>query len=205
MFCKQKEEDGTKPLKPPTKQSRIPAATASARHPHDDHKTTVAQPFSSSFDARQKEVLRRKEDKIKQDLEESKKTYEFHANPVPKYSSSKLPKKKVPEATHVEPFRLKSDERGAAYQEAFKKKLVEEQEQLKEQAQFHAQPADVIHKAPFEPERPTRVIEGPLDIQLATERRAAERENYDGFIREKEREEEERRREVINVVSLTIF
>lgn len=198
---KQKDEVGTKPQKPPAKLSRIPGATGSSRaihhHPHDEHKTTVAQPFSSSFDARQKEVLRRKEEKIKQELEESKKHYEFHANPVPKFSSSKLPKKKVPETTHVEPFRLKSDERGAAYQEAFKKKLEEEQEQLKEQAQFHAQPADVIYKAPFEPEKPTRVIEGPLDIQLATERRAAERENFDEHIREKEREEEERRREVM--------
>lgn len=69
---------------------------------------------------------------------------------------------------------------------------------MKEKAAFHAHPASVIHKAPFEPELPTRVVEGPYGFQFATERRAAEREMFDEHIREKEREEEERRREVSN-------
>jgi len=178
--------------KPQQKLSRIPT-TATCRGPVEDHKTTVAQPFSSSFEARQKDILRKKEEKIKQELERANKIPEFHANPVPKFSG-KLPKKKPMEATHVEPFRLKSDERGAAYQEAFKQKLEEEEQQMREQAQFYAQPADVIHKTPFEPERPARVIE-TQELNLATQRRAAEREQYDEQLREKEREDEERRRE----------
>ncbi|CAL8096330.1 unnamed protein product [Orchesella dallaii] len=200
---RQQKRANSVPKSPETKQvkpavhgqrtCRIPTINTSIQRGHvDEHKTTVVQPFSTSFEARQNETLRRKEEKVRQELE-AQKVREFHANPVPKFTT-KLPKKKPVESTSVEPFNLKSDERGAAYQEAFKKKLEEEEQHLKEQAVFHAQPADVIYKPPFEPERPARVIE-THELNLATEKRAAEREHFDEQIKEKEREEEERKRE----------
>jgi len=48
---------------------------------------------------------------------------EFHANPLPSFTP-KLPKKKTAPTTSVHPFHLKSDERGSAYQEMLRLKVL---------------------------------------------------------------------------------
>ncbi len=59
-----------------------------------------------------------------QELEAEQKAPEFHANPLPSMATTKgVPKKKFMELTNVEPFHLKSDERGAIHQRILKEKV----------------------------------------------------------------------------------
>lgn len=112
---------------------------------------------------------------------------EFHANPLPSFEP-KLPKKKPAPLTHLQPFKLAADCRGAAYHAALKKKLEDEERRLRELATFHANPPHVLFTPPFEPEHPPRPPLEQLDIVLYTEKRAVEREQFDNHLRQKEAE-----------------
>lgn len=72
----------------------------------------------------------------------------------------------------------------------------EEDRHLKMMATFYANPPIVLHKPAFEPEHSARPPLEHLDFQLNTEKRAVEREHYDQYLRDKEIEEEERRKQV---------
>ncbi|OXA46749.1 Targeting protein for Xklp2 [Folsomia candida] len=177
------------------KPSRIPTTARGAHHGNSSEsqtmRTTTFKPFS--FDQRDQEMLRRKEEKIKKEIEEERKIPEFHANPLPKFEP--LPTKRPVQSTLVEPFRLESDERGRAYQQAMNQKLEEERQRLRVLTTFHANPAVVLQQPAFEPEYPVRPPLAPLDLHLYTEKRAAEREQFEHSLRQKELEEEQRRQE----------
>ena len=77
--------------------------------PPNPRKTTLPTPFS--FETRDKALIEKKEEKIKQILEEEKKAREFHAKPIMKEEAIKMPARQAPAPTKVEPFKLAIEER----------------------------------------------------------------------------------------------
>jgi targeting protein for Xklp2 len=71
--------------------------------------------------------------------------------------------------------------------------MEEEAKKLQQAAQFKAQPAVVIHKKPFEPRKSSRPLTDITEIELNTERRAKEREEFDTRLKLEQAELEELR------------
>ncbi|XP_057636884.1 targeting protein for Xklp2 isoform X1 [Chionomys nivalis] len=139
-------------------------------------------PFS--FDTRDKERQLQKEKKIKE--MQKGEVPKFKALPLPHFDTINLPEKKVKNVTQAEPFLLETDKRGAYKTELWKHQLEEEQKQQKEAACFKARPNTVIFQEPFVPKKEKKsVAENPSGslvqepFQLATERRAKERQELE--------------------------
>ncbi|CAI9154492.1 unnamed protein product [Rangifer tarandus platyrhynchus] len=145
-------------------------------------RTVEVCPFS--FDSRDKERQLQKEKKIKE-LQKGE-VPKFKAHPLPHFDTISLPEKKVKNTTQVEPFCLETDRRGALKAQTWKHQLDEELKQQKEAACFKARPNTVISQEPFVPKREKKsVIEGlsgslvQEPFQLATEKRAKERQELE--------------------------
>ncbi|DAA23179.1 targeting protein for Xklp2 isoform X3 [Bos taurus] len=145
-------------------------------------RTVEVCPFS--FDSRDKERQLQKEKKIKE-LQKGE-VPKFKAHPLPHFDTINLPEKKVKNTTQVEPFCLETDRRGALKAQTWKHQLDEELKQQKEAACFKARPNTVISQEPFVPKREKKsVIEGlsgslvQEPFQLATEKRAKERQELE--------------------------
>ncbi|ERE71429.1 targeting protein for Xklp2 [Cricetulus griseus] len=146
-------------------------------------------PFS--FDTRDKERQLQKEKKIKE--MQKGEVPKFKALPLPQFDTINLPEKKVKSVTQAEPFSLETDKRGAFKAEVWKLQLEEELKQQKEAACFKARPNTVIFQEPFVPKKKKPVAEnlsGSLvqeePFQLATERRAKERQELEKRMAEEE-------------------
>ena len=72
--------------------------------------------------------------------------------------------------------------------------MEDEARKLQEAAQFKARPADVIHKKPFEPKKSERPLTDITTVELNTERRAKEREEFDTLLKAEHAKLEELRR-----------
>jgi hypothetical protein len=72
--------------------------------------------------------------------------------------------------------------------------LEDEARKMQEAAQFRARPADVIHKKPFEPKKSERPLTDITMVELNTERRAKERDEFDAMIKAEQAKLEELRR-----------
>ncbi|XP_029579229.1 targeting protein for Xklp2 isoform X2 [Salmo trutta] len=145
-------------------------------------------PFSFEERERERQVL--KEKRLEELRHEEVPT--FKAQPLPDFHAVVLPEKKVAEPTKPEPFKLLLDERGAAKNDRWEQMMKEEQKHQAEAATFKARPNTAIHKEPFMPKKDNRSV---LDInnsvvpevfQLATERRAKERLEFEQALSEKE-------------------
>ncbi|CAO2578286.1 Targeting protein for Xklp2 [Lemmus lemmus] len=139
-------------------------------------------PFS--FDTRDKERQLQKEKKIKE--MQKGEVPKFKALPLPHFDTINLPEKKVKNVTQAEPFLLETDKRGAYKTELWKHQLEEEQKQQKEAACFKARPNTVIFQEPFVPKKEKKSVAESLSgslvqepFQLATERRAKERQELE--------------------------
>ncbi|XP_046897005.1 targeting protein for Xklp2 isoform X1 [Hypomesus transpacificus] len=146
-------------------------------------------PFS--FDERERERRVMKEKRLEELRHEE--VPKFKAQPLPDFHEVVLPEKKVVEPTKPEPFKLLIDERGAVKSDRWEQALKEEQKHQMEAASFKARPNTVTHKEPFLPKKENRtVLEDinrsvvPEGVQLSTERRAKERQEFDRIICEKE-------------------
>uniref|UniRef100_A0A672K7F3 Targeting protein for Xklp2-like n=1 Tax=Sinocyclocheilus grahami TaxID=75366 RepID=A0A672K7F3_SINGR len=161
-------------------------------------------PFS--FEERERERRVMKEKKLEEMRNEE--VPKFKAQPLPDFHEVHLPEKKVVEPTKPTPFKLMVDERGAAKGERWEQMMKEELKRQAEAACFKAQPNNVSHKEPFVPTKENRSILAnttnsavPEAFQLATERRAKERIEFEKELSEKEElkahmeEEWERERE----------
>ncbi|XP_044311706.1 targeting protein for Xklp2 isoform X2 [Varanus komodoensis] len=159
-------------------------------------------PFS--FDSRDKERMQLKEKKIEELKKEE--VPKFKALPLPQFDHVSLPEKKVKSPTKPEPFQLAIDVRGAARHEMWQQQVKEEMKRQKEAAFFKAQPSTVVHQEPFVPRKDTKPLAAPENFELATERRARERQEFESRLAELEgekarlqeaarRAEEERARE----------
>jgi targeting protein for Xklp2 len=81
--------------------------------------------------------------------------------------------------TEPSPFQLEVDKRGIIKQQQLKQKMEEEARKLQQAAQFKAQSPVVIHKKPFQPKKSSRPVTDITAIEINTERRAKEREEFD--------------------------
>ncbi|XP_066870317.1 targeting protein for Xklp2 isoform X2 [Kogia breviceps] len=145
-------------------------------------RTVEICPFS--FDSRDKERQLQKEKKIKE-LQKGE-VPKFKALPLPHFDTINLPEKKVKNTTQVEPFCFETDRRGALKAQTWKHQLEEELKQQKEATCFKARPNTVISQEPFVPKREkkslTEGLSGSLvqeTFQLATEKRAKERQELE--------------------------
>ncbi|KAM7038000.1 targeting protein for Xklp2 isoform 1-T1 [Acridotheres tristis] len=139
-------------------------------------------PFS--FDARDRERQIQKEKKIEELQKEE--VPKFKALPLPYFDQVKLPEKKVKAPTQAEPFHLQVDERGAAKLQSWKQQLEEDLKRQKEAACFKARPNTVMYQEPFVPKKEHKVLSEslsgsvvPESFELATERRAKERQEFE--------------------------
>ncbi|NXD98112.1 TPX2B protein, partial [Chaetorhynchus papuensis] len=139
-------------------------------------------PFS--FDARDRERQIQKEKKIEELQKEE--VPKFKALPVPYFDQVKLPEKKVKTPTQPEPFHLQVDERGAAKLQSWKQQLKEDLKRQKEAACFKARPNTVMYQEPFVPKKEHKMLSEslsgsvvPESFELATERRAKERQEFE--------------------------
>ncbi|XP_064247968.1 targeting protein for Xklp2 isoform X3 [Passer domesticus] len=159
-------------------------------------------PFS--FDARDRERQIQKEKRIEELQKEE--VPKFKALPLPYFDEVKLPEKKVKNLTQPEPFHLQVDERGAAKLQSWKQQLEEDLKRQKEAACFKARPNTVTHQEPFVPKKEHRLLSEslsgsvvPESFELATERRAKERQEFEKRLAEaealRERHEEQIRQE----------
>ncbi|NXD30741.1 TPX2B protein, partial [Spelaeornis formosus] len=139
-------------------------------------------PFS--FDARDRERQIQKEKKIEELQKEE--VPKFKALPLPYFDQVKLPEKKIKTPTQPEPFHLQVDERGAAKLQNWKQQLKEDLKKQKEAACFKARPNTVMYQEPFVPKKeqkmPSESLSGSIvseSFELATERRAKERQKFE--------------------------
>ncbi|RMB95740.1 hypothetical protein DUI87_27853 [Hirundo rustica rustica] len=132
-------------------------------------------PFS--FDARDRERQIQKEKKIEELQKEE--VPKFKALPLPYFDQVKLPEKKVKTPTQPEPFHLQVDERGAAKLQSWKQQLKEDLKRQKEAACFKARPNTVMYQEPFVPKKEHKMLSVPESFELATERRAKERQEFE--------------------------
>ncbi|XP_042321815.1 targeting protein for Xklp2 isoform X2 [Sceloporus undulatus] len=139
-------------------------------------------PFS--FDSRDKERLLQKEKKIEELQKEE--VPKFKAHQLPQFDHISLPEKKVKNPTKPEPFQLAVDARGALRHEMWQQQLKEEMKRQKEAASFKAQPSTVVHQEPFVPKKESKSLSAPESFELATERRARERQEYEKCLAELE-------------------
>lgn len=157
------------------------------------HKATEIQPFS--FEERTRMMLAKKEEKIKQLLEEDKKMREFHANPLPDPQPDPLPEKCSKPPTVPEPFDLKVDQR-SQHAEEWARKVEEEMREQRAMAQFKARPPVSIYKPPFIPKPSVKQTTDVQEFQLSTEQRKQRWAELERIRMEKEAEYAEIQREM---------
>ncbi|KAK1207708.1 TPX2B protein, partial [Pygoscelis papua] len=161
-------------------------------------------PFS--FDARDRERQIQKEKKIEELQKEE--VPKFKALPLPYFDHVKLPEKKVKNPTQPEPFNLQIDERGAAKLQSWKQQLKEDMKRQKDAACFKARPNTVVYQEPFVPKKENKLLSEslsgsivPESFELATEKRAKERQEFEKrladieAIRERHQEQVRQRQE----------
>ncbi|NWJ02905.1 TPX2 protein, partial [Crypturellus undulatus] len=139
-------------------------------------------PFS--FDSRDRERLIQKEKKIEELQKEE--VPKFKALPLPYFDTVKLPEKKVKNPTQPEPFNLEVDKRGATKLQNWKQQLEEDLKRQKEAACFKARPNTVVYQEPFVPKKENKLLSESLSgsvvpegFELATEKRAKERQEFE--------------------------
>ncbi|XP_068120194.1 targeting protein for Xklp2 isoform X2 [Hyperolius riggenbachi] len=161
-----------------------------------EHKPVEVCAFS--FSDRDRQKMEEKERKLEE--LRNKDAPKFKAQPIPHFDHVALPEKKVKEITQPEPFDLAIDKRGKTKQELREQQVKEQERQLKEMSTFKARPNTVTHQEPFVPKKESRILSVQDSFELATEKRAKEREEFEKRLAELEEqkrlmEEEERRQQ----------
>ncbi|XP_014361454.2 targeting protein for Xklp2 homolog [Papilio machaon] len=135
------------------------------------HREGPIRPEPFSFEKRDEEIKKRKEERIKQQLEEEKRLASlFKAQPLPA-----VVKKQMQHATSKSSVSNASSEN-------------------KENCnRFEARPPDVLYKKPFKPVLQSIQVITPEPFELITEKRATEREKFEQMLREKEEQREKMR------------
>ncbi|XP_039354472.1 targeting protein for Xklp2 isoform X2 [Mauremys reevesii] len=143
-------------------------------------------PFS--FDSRDRERWMQKEKKIEELQKEE--VPKFKALPLPQFDHINLPQKKVKNTTQPEPFHLQTDERGATKLQNWQQQIKEDLKRQKEAACFKANPNTIVHQEPFVPKKDSKPISVAESFELATEKRAKERQEFEKRLAELETEKE---------------
>ncbi|OXB67800.1 hypothetical protein ASZ78_005482 [Callipepla squamata] len=177
-----KDEEKEKEVVPVIKANPMPHYGVPFKPKMPEQRHVEVCPFS--FDSRDRERLIQKEKKIEELQKEE--VPKFKALPLPYFDHVKLPEKKVKTPTQPEPFNLQVDERGAAKQQSWKQQLKEDLKKQKEAACFKARPNVVVYQEPFVPKKENKALSEslsgsvvPESFELATEKRAKERQEFE--------------------------
>uniref|UniRef100_T1J533 TPX2 C-terminal domain-containing protein n=1 Tax=Strigamia maritima TaxID=126957 RepID=T1J533_STRMM len=162
-------------------------------------RATLIEPFS--FDNKDKERFSKKDEKIKEIVEQEKKLAEFHAHPMPDLSVVKIPEKQVRPLTEILPFKFIRENSGVSRMENMKREvqnseMEEEIEKQRVMANFKAGPNRVIYVPPFIPEKSNKKLTNVCQFDLHTEQRSMNRVEYDVTLKLKEARIEALRREL---------
>lgn len=135
-------------------------------------RTGPVRPEPFSFEKRDEELKRRKEDKIKRQIEEERmKASSFKAHPLPGVIKK-----------HMAVTASKASSSSTS------------SENKENHTKFEARPATVLYKEPFKPLLQMHYVK-PAPFALSTEKRAAEREIFDRQLKEKEERQERMRQQ----------
>ncbi|KFQ29368.1 Targeting protein for Xklp2-B, partial [Mesitornis unicolor] len=177
-----RDEEKEKEADPVIKANPMPHYGVPFKPKMPEQRHVEVCPFS--FDARDRERQIQKEKKIEELQKEE--VPKFKALPLPYFDHVKLPEKKVKNPTQPEPFNLQVDERGAAKLESWKQQLKEDLKKQKEAVCFKARPNTVVYQEPFVPKKENKLLSEslsgsivPESFELATERRAKERQEFE--------------------------
>uniref|UniRef100_A0A8B9CUW1 TPX2 microtubule nucleation factor n=1 Tax=Anser brachyrhynchus TaxID=132585 RepID=A0A8B9CUW1_9AVES len=177
-----RDEEKEKEVVPVIKANPMPHYGVPFKPKMPEQRHVEVCPFS--FDSRDRERLIQKEKKIEELQKEE--VPKFKALPLPYFDRVKLPEKKVKTPTQPEPFHLQIDERGAAKLQSWKQQLKEDLKRQKEAACFKARPNVVVHQEPFVPKKENKPVSEslsgsvvPESFELATEKRAKERQEFE--------------------------
>ncbi|NXW34008.1 TPX2B protein, partial [Phaetusa simplex] len=177
-----RDEEKEKEVVPVIKANPMPHYGVPFKPKMPEQRHVEVCPFS--FDARDRERQIQKEKKIEEMQKEE--VPKFKALPLPYFDHVKLPEKKVKNPTQPEPFNLQVDERGAAKLQSWKQQLKEDLKRQKEAACFKARPNTVVYQEPFVPKKENTLLSEslsgsivPESFELATEKRAKERQEFE--------------------------
>ncbi|XP_053937921.1 targeting protein for Xklp2 isoform X1 [Cuculus canorus] len=177
-----RDEEKENEVIPVIKANPVPHYGVPFKPKRSDQRHVEVCPFS--FDARDRERQIQKERKIEELRKEE--MPKFKALPLPYFDQVKLPEKKVKNPTQPEPFHLQIDERGAAKLQSWKQQLKEDMKRQKEAACFKARPNTVVYQEPFVPKKESKLLSEslsgsvvPESFELATEKRAKERQEFE--------------------------
>ncbi|XP_074013299.1 targeting protein for Xklp2 isoform X2 [Numenius arquata] len=184
-----RDEEKEKEVVPMIKANPMPHYGVPFKPKMPEQRHVEVCPFS--FDARDRERQIQKEKKIEEMQKEE--VPKFKALPLPYFDHVKLPEKKVKNPTQPEPFNLQVDERGAAKLQSWKQQLKEDLKRQKEAACFKARPNTVVYQEPFVPKKENTLLSEslsgsvvPESFELATEKRAKERQQFEKRLAYKE-------------------
>ncbi|XP_075022976.1 targeting protein for Xklp2 isoform X3 [Calonectris borealis] len=192
-----RDEEKEKEVVPVIKANPMPHYGVPFKPKMPEQRHVEVCPFS--FDARDRERQIQKEKKIEELQKEE--VPKFKALPLPYFDHVKLPEKKVKNPTQPEPFNLQIDERGAAKLQSWKQQLEDDLKRQKEAACFKARPNTVVYQEPFVPKKENKLLSVPESFELATEKRAKERQEFEKrladieAIRERHQEQVRQRQE----------
>ncbi|NXC74664.1 TPX2B protein, partial [Anhinga anhinga] len=177
-----KDEEKEKEVVPAIKANPMPHYGVPFKPKMPEQRHVEVCPFS--FDARDRERQIQKEKKIEELQKEE--VPKFKALPLPYFDHVNLPEKKVKNPTQPEPFNLQIDERGAAKLQSWKQQLEEDLKRQKEAACFKARPNTVVYQEPFVPKKENKLLSEslsgsivPENFELATEKRAKKRQEFE--------------------------
>uniref|UniRef100_A0A8B9N1U9 TPX2 microtubule nucleation factor n=1 Tax=Accipiter nisus TaxID=211598 RepID=A0A8B9N1U9_9AVES len=177
-----RDEEKEKEVVPVIKANPMPHYGVPFKPKVPEQRHVEVCPFS--FDARDRERQIQKEKKIEELQKEE--VPKFKALPLPYFDHVKLPEKKVKNPTQPEPFNLQIDERGVAKLQSWKQQLKEDLKRQKEAACFKARPNTVVYQEPFVPKKENKLLSEslsgsivPESFELATEKRAKERQEFE--------------------------
>ncbi|XP_071616160.1 targeting protein for Xklp2 isoform X5 [Heliangelus exortis] len=188
-----RDEEKEKEVVPVIKANPMPHYGVPFKPKMPEQRHVEVCPFS--FDARDRERQIQKEKKIEELQKEE--VPKFKALPLPYFDHINLPEKKVKTPTQPEPFNLQVDERGAAKMQSWKQQLKEDLKRQKEAACFKARPNTVVYQEPFVPKKENKLLSEslsgsivPESFELATEKRAKERQEFEKRLADSEARKE---------------
>ena len=141
-------------------------------------------------------------------MDDEKKMREFHAKACPSFLHPfVIPERPTLTTTRPVPFQLSCETRGVSKKEKFIQQMEEMRIEEQKASKFKAQPARVLHQEPFrvklDHNKTVTLAAAVQEFHLSTEKRAAQRKNYDEFLKQREKENEAAKKEVSLLIKET--
>ncbi|RKP10072.1 hypothetical protein THASP1DRAFT_22177 [Thamnocephalis sphaerospora] len=148
-------------------------------------KLTVPVPFNMPGESIAARKIQRLKERMERERLEAEQRRLFKARPLPDLSQpDKLPVPVEQPLTEPEPFQLRTDERGALYQEQYQQWRAEIEKQEKENREFRAHP--VPEYKPFVVKPSDKPLTETMPVTLNSDVRADQRRDFDDAVRERQ-------------------